>query len=67
MEIWEAYLTHFKAEMHDQIEKNIPEKCLSWRISSKEYLENKLQEYAKANRWVAVANIAFMLWENEKR
>ena len=60
-------LTKFKDEMMKKIQQNMEEKGFSW--SDKEalhWLPSLFQKHIDRNDWVSVANIAFMLWENER-
>ena len=67
--IWGHILQQFQDEMLAKIKVNMREKGTSWITPSKAmkvFLENKLREYYFAEKWVDVANIAFMLWDREK-
>jgi len=56
----------FIYEMFCKINDNMPEKGLSWKMRQKEALVKKLTEYLCAEKWIDVANIAFMLYDNER-
>lgn len=65
---WISDLSDFQHLMGQKIVHNIPEKGYSWKEptqSMKLFLLQKLHEYIDAQKWVDVANIAFMLWNRE--
>lgn len=68
--IWGAALDDFQTRMLAKIRANMREKGTSWINEGedvKQFLISKMQEYANAEKWVDVANIAFMLWDRENR
>jgi hypothetical protein len=64
-ERWQTNFETFCLQMKRKIEDNMQEKGLSWRESTPPYLLDRLHRYVIRNDWVSVANICFMLWENE--
>lgn len=60
-------LDDFVKEMIRRIEQSWPEKGISWRNMQKDRMVGLIQKYTERQDWVSVANIAFMLWENEQR
>jgi len=58
-------LQDFANSMIKRIQQNMPEKDLSWRQMRDQKLILLLQKYVIHKDWVSVANVAFMLWENE--
>lgn len=66
--IWGATLDNFQTEMLAKIRANMREKGTSWINEGedvKQFLISKMQEYANAEKWVDVANIAFMLYDRK--
>jgi len=64
---WDINLEIFKEQMESKITENMAEKGLSWRKMEHEELEGLLIIYGQRKKWVSIANIAFMIWENEER
>jgi hypothetical protein len=61
---WKRRLEKFKVKMVNKIELKIPEKGLTWQNSKNEFLIECLIQHLRAENWVDVANLAFMLWDN---
>ena len=57
----------FRQQMTDRIVEDVKEKGTSWREMTTKELQKLLSKYRKRKDWVSVANIAFMIWENEWR
>ena len=64
---WRKNLGKFKERMLHKIRENMAEKGLSWRKMETEELEGLLIIYGQRKKWVSIANIAFMIWENEEK
>lgn len=66
--LWGATLDNFQTEMLAKIRANMREKGTSWINEGEDvklFLKSKMQEYAEAEKWVDVANIAFMLYDRK--
>lgn len=64
---FERNIRQFQRLMRLKILINIPEKGFSWRNVSKNTLYFILYNYYLTHNWLDVANLAFMLWENEQK
>ena len=60
-------LNEFNTLMLKKIVENFPKKGFSWRTMPTGELQDILQNYTINEKWVAVANLAFMLWETTQK
>lgn len=67
IENWCWNVNQFRDQMMGKISKNLKEKGLSWREMSNKELSKVMAKFQQRKDWVSVANIAFMIWENDWR
>ena len=63
---WEETFQDFTEEMKAKIVKRMPELGLMWRDMSKATLVRILRTHIFSEDWSSVANLAYMLRENER-
>ena len=59
-------LYDFFDEMYEGMFRNLPEKGMSWRDCSRDWLLEELTKHVKRNDWVSASNFCFMLRDLEK-
>lgn len=63
---FEKNLNDFQDLMFNKILYNFSEKDFSWRSMNKKELLKILDRYLFSENWISIANLCFMLWENQE-